>query len=279
MKSFVAFLFAVSLSVSAFAADPVKVETKPWDLTINLDWQSHYMFRGYNYQSKGMILQPSAEFSYTVYDKNDVTITPYIGMWNNITDQKAPSDEVRNWSEADVYGGVKVNWKNFEFGVVYTLYTYPNRSQSQSQEIGFTVQYDDSSFWEKTPIFASVNPRIGYYVEMEDRGDNSRDAYFEVGIEPTLKPITILKTPVTFSFPMTVGMSPDGYYISNGKNDSVGFYYIAAKATFPVYTTKTMKVEVTGEAGYIWLQADSVKASNGGDSDDFLARLGVSFKF
>lgn len=268
-------------------AAPEKAE-KPWTLNLNLDMPTQYFFRGYNVTDSGFILQPSAEFSYKVYESGQFSVTPFVGVWENITGNprqtgEKPVGSPKQWSEGDLYGGVRLNYDKWEFTTLYTLYMYPNDSSPDAQEVGFQLKYDDSSWWTKTPFFASINPKVGLYLETQNDAATGESDYFEVGIEPTFKPFKVFNTPVTLSLPTTLGMSLDGYYTdSEGSNDTFGYWQTGIKASVPLtslISEKYGKWVLTGEVDYINLMAESAKVSNGGEDDVFVAKIGIGVSF
>lgn len=280
-------LLCGALAGTAIASPPLAEELraeaeteKPWSLDITVDAVSQYFFRGYNLNpGADFIIQPGAEFSYKLLESDEVAVSGYIATWANLANGVGDVHSPRNVYEFDLYGGVNVDYKNFTFGAIYTLYFYPNRSYGQQQEVGLTLSYDDSAIWEDSAVFAGINPHAGYYFELEDRGDSDRNDYFEFGIEPTLKPVDVLGTEITFSLPAAVGLSADGYYTdSDGRNETLGYYIVGVTAEVPL----TFIPETAGEwsltigVDYVRLLSDSARQSNGGDRDDFVGRIGLT---
>src|SRR5262245_24484958 len=61
---------------------------KPWAITLSADYLTQYFYRGYAVVTKGWIVQPAIDFSYTVYDQGGLSITPHVGGWFNIIEEK-----------------------------------------------------------------------------------------------------------------------------------------------------------------------------------------------
>src|SRR5215207_5371251 len=57
---------------------------KPWTVEIAIDSLTQYFYRGYNVVSKGWIIQPAIDFSYTIYDAGGLTVTPHVAGWFDI---------------------------------------------------------------------------------------------------------------------------------------------------------------------------------------------------
>jgi hypothetical protein len=250
---------------------------KPWAVDITVDFPSQYFYRGYNVVSKGWIAQPAIDFSYTIHDANGLTITPHVAGWFNFTEEKGPNSP-EHFTEADVFAGVAVGYANFELLVDYNFQGYPSRlgideGSGQVQEVEFVLSYDDSGHWPESSRFAGVFPHVGYYREVEDRNDDERNAYAEVGIEPALRDFSLAGRAVTISFPLVVGLSADGYYTdAAGQNETVGYYLAGVKASVALDEHWT----IVGEVDYLKLESTSVLEANGDDGDEVIARIGIA---
>lgn len=280
----------VAQSPAKIAEEPTKtgaVEAKsPLVISAGVDWQSKYIFRGFTTTENGLIVQPYAQVGYTVYDKNDLTVTPYIGTWENITSHPyaVKNGHTNNWrwlSETDIDLGVTTTYKNFTFGLNYIYYLYPNGSLGEDQEAGVTVAYDDSGIWKDSSVsqvFSAVNPHAAYYHELRNLG-GPEGGYLELGVEPTAQPVKIAGVPVTFSVPVTLGLSTDRYYSnSNGSTQGFGYLEAGAKASVPLGHA-VGDWTLVGEVDYWHLNASNIRQLDNGKSNDWTARLGVSVKF
>src|SRR2546423_1042774 len=78
---------------------------KPWALTGGFDYLTQYMFRGYNTVPSGLIIQPYIDFSYTIYDQNDLSIEPHVGLLGDFTEKSGPQQ-----------------WEHFSEGYVIAVY-------------------------------------------------------------------------------------------------------------------------------------------------------------
>jgi hypothetical protein len=150
------------------------------------------------------------------------------------------------------------------------------------QEIGSTLSYDDSSFFTNTPYFNSIAPHVAFFHETDDLGSHTSPDYIEVGVQPGLKPINIVKVPVTLSVPVTAGLTPNSYYThTNGHNEVFGFLLVGLKASAPIACVPSSlgSWNINTEVDYIDLNADSAKAADSGDSSDLVFQLGLSVTF
>jgi hypothetical protein len=188
---------------------PVKEADKSWSFTGGIDFQSKYIFRGFTITKNGVIAQPYGQLSFKAYDQNDLTISPYIGTWNNVTSRPLAlkngktNSTLHYWSETDIDAGVTTTYKNFTVGINYIYYLYPNGSINEDQEIGVSVGYDDSEVWKDSTFFSAVNPHVAYYHEIRNQA-GTEGGYIEIGVEPTLQPVKVGSVPVTFSTLLTL---------------------------------------------------------------------------
>jgi len=285
MKRLLLGILAVLFSGTAMAQT-----TQPaLNISAGVDLQSKYIFRGFTTTTQGLILQPYAQLAYTVYDKNDLTIAPYIGTWNNITShpyaiKDGHTNNWRWWSETDLDAGVTSTYKNFTVGLNYIYYFYPNGSIGEDQELGLTVGYDDSGFWQNNSnrvlpsIVTALNPHVAYYHEIKNTG-GPNGGYLELGAEPTFKSFNVGKFPVTVSTPVTLGLTTDRYYTTNnGSTDTFGYFEAGIKASVPLNGLPG-NCTLVGEIDYWHLNADNIRNLDSGKSDDVSARVGLSFKF
>jgi hypothetical protein len=253
-------------------------EEKPWAIEITVDYLSQYFYRGYNVVPKGWIVQPNIDFSYTVYEAGDLSITPHVAGWFNLTEEKGPQSP-EHLAEADLFTGVAFGYGNFELLAEYNFQGYPSRygideGSGEVEEVQFILSYDDSAHWPDDSPLAGVFPYAGYYHEIDDHNDDDRNAYVEVGVEPALQDFTVAGRAVTVSFPLTVGLSTDSYYTgAAGHNETLGFYLVGVKATAALGEHWTL----IGEVDYLRLESASVIDANDGNEDEVIARVGVSF--
>jgi hypothetical protein len=258
--------------------EAARAKESAFKLTGGVDWRDQYFFRGYNYASSGVILQPYFTALYTVYRDEHIAITPHAGAWFNFTEVKGPEDPV-HWNEVDLIGGVAVECADFTFDFQWVLYKSPSERFQRSEEIGVDITYDDSRFWPKSSAIVALNPSVAFFHEYYDKNDSESDAYVGIGLEPELRPFD-LGRPVTISFPLTFGSSYNGYYYNDqGQVDLAGFWSVGVKAGCDLpNTSDSQKWRVEAEVNYLRLLADSVENANGGDSDDIVFRIGLTFE-
>lgn len=246
-------------------------------VTGGVDVRDQYFFRGYN-QSNGFILQPYFDVLYTVYEDENLAVTPHVGAWFNLTEQKGP-EVPEHWNEFDALVGIAVDWQQFTFDFRWQLFTSPSEEFERSEEIGVEIAYDDRLLWPRGSAIAALNPSVAFFHEYYDQNDSESDAYVGFALEPELQPAALGRVPVTVSFPLTFGGSYNGYYFNDqGQVDQAGFWSAGVKAAFDLSKLNNVPdCIIEAEVNYIRLLADSVERANGRDSDDIMLRVGVVF--
>ena len=267
---------ALAVAHAGLAADAEPAgNTSPLSLNAGVDFVTSYVFRGYIVSDTGFIAQPWGQLNYTAWKDDSLTITPYVGTWNDVQ-QNAPSGS-SSWYESDIYGGVDVGLGDFTLGAVYTFYTYPGDGADEIQELGFKFSYNDARLMENTGIPIVFKPYAAWYFETSDPA--GRHQYVEVGANPSYK---LKAIPVTLSLPLAIGLSPSGYYTNaNGNNASVGYMSVGAYATYALpIPARWGSWSVYGGATWYEMAAHSTRTYNGEDADHWLVgKIGVSMSY
>lgn len=222
---------AAVLGVSAQAQDaPPQINNGALTWSLGADAVSTYMFRGYEQEDGGLILQPWVEVGTPLGDSGlDLTV----GTWNSLHSKQ--TGESGNgpgaWYESDIYVGVGYAMDQFTFSGTFTGYYSPNNAFRDIEEIAFGVSFDDSDYLGEW----AVNPYALLAIETRDAG-GSEDIYLELGGE--------LGTPfvaqenmgdISLSFPFALGLSIDDYYQdAGGGNELFGYLSVGAAASMPL---------------------------------------------
>lgn len=242
-----------------------------------LDYRDQYFFRGYH-RASGSTLQPYFNLGYTLYDEGDFSVTPHLGAFFSLTEEKGPENP-QHWNEFRGDVGVAVEWSGLVFDFQWQLITSPSELFQRSEEIGVDVRYDDRYLWGKNAPLAALNPTLSFFHEYYDKNDSESDAYVGLRLEPELHPFDVGPVAVRLSFPLEVGGSYNGYYFTDeGKTDQVGYWIAGIKAAVDLPVSRRwQRCSLEAEVDYIRLMADSVERANGGDGDDVTLRFGIVF--
>lgn len=243
-----------------------------------VDFRDQYFFRGYNRASSGVVFQPYFTLNYTIFEDENVRVTPHAGAFFSLTEDKGPKNP-QHWSEFRADVGVAVEWADFTFDVQWLLITSPSEEFQRSEEVGIDIYYNDRALWGRSGPIAALNPTVTFFHEYYDQNDDESDAFVGLGLEPEFRPFDVAGCPVTISFPLAFGGSYNGYYYTdNAETDQAGYWTAGIKAACELPGARGPSGwRLEARVDYIRLMADSVEFANGGDNDDVTLRVGVAF--
>lgn len=232
-------------------------------------YRTDYYFRGFNLRDRGLTIQPEITLGYAFASADGVTVTPYVNLWGNLTDDRY--DRVDYVDEVDVTAGVEWTAGRFTVGVQYLYYASPSDGFADTQDLGVSLGFDDAGV---TSLPVALNPYIAVYRELSNPDRDGHGAtYGEIGIEPAYD---WPDAPVTLAFPVKMGVSLDRFYEhADGGNDFVGYVSAGIVAQYAIgeHWFAVAGVE------YLCLLSDDTRDANGGDRHDWVATVGVGFSY
>jgi hypothetical protein len=261
--------------------DPAPTLDPAISVQFNLDFTNAYFYRGIRQQDKGLIVQPAARLTARLVNDDDFKLDGFIGTWNSVGPNAGTQTGglIDDWYESDVYAGFTLTSGKISLTTSYTFLTSPSDAFQAVQELGFTLALDDSE-WLKA---WALKPYATLAIETGSNGSDSADldtgTYLELGIAPGFS-FDAGKTPVTLTFPASVGFSLSDYYENAaGSDDTFGFGQAGAKASIPLgepgrFGTWTLNAGVS-----VLFLGDHTKAINRGDATEFIATVGLQWNF
>lgn len=227
---------AAAPAESAAATDDAAAVGSAISVQLNLDFTNAYFYRGIRQQDKGLIVQPAARVTTRLVDESEIKFDAFVGSWNSVGPNAGTQDGqlVEDWYESDLYVGATLTHGQLAFTTSYTFLTSPSDAFETVQELGFTLALDDS-MWLKA---WALKPYVMLVVETGSNGSDSPDldngVYLELGIAPGSS-FDVVETPITFTFPASVGLSVSDYYQdASGDDDAFGFAQVGAKVSIPL---------------------------------------------
>src|SRR5687767_2782032 len=116
---------------------PIAAEiSKPYTVTLGVDFPTAYLFRGIHQESAGMIAQPPIDLGVAL----GKGISLNVGQWYSMH-----SGPTGNFYEADYYGSLTFTAGKVKPGVLFTSYTSPNDRFATVHELATFVAIDDSA--------------------------------------------------------------------------------------------------------------------------------------
>ena len=231
------------------------------------DFSHAYFFRGIRQERSGIIAQPYMDMTFSLFEGtqglNSVTFT--IGQWNSLhtgpSGNDGPASNVAAWYESDFYTGFAFGIDNWQFGLLYTAYLSPNDAFSTVKEVALSLGVDDSTLLGGFTL--SPHARLAIELSGQADGGAGEGVYFEVGVEPGLG---INGTPVSMSFPVTLGMSLTDYYEGTpGNDDALGYIAVGVVASVPIPIPEAYGAWEFSGGVHLWSLRDALTLFNGGD--------------
>jgi hypothetical protein len=250
---------------------------------LNLDFTTGYFYRGIVQEDSGLIVQPAARVTVNLLESEALKLDAFVGAWNSFHGQKTGSrthgDFSEYWYEADLLGGVTLTRGKLALTTSYTFLTSPNDAFETVQELGFTLALDDSEWlgaWAMKP-YATLAFETG--ADASDGADSDTGTYLELGIGPGFS-FDAGKTPVTITFPASVGLSLSDYYQdSAGDDETFGFAQIGVRASVPLGEPGRYGAWTLGGGVALLLLGDHTSDYNAGDDAEVIATVGVQGNF
>lgn len=248
---------------------------------LNLDFTNAYFYRGIRQQDWGLIVQPAARLTTRLVDDAEVKLDGFLGTWNSFGPNGGTRTGalVEDWYESDLYAGFTLSHGKLSVTTSYTFLTSPSDAFQTVQELGFTLALDDSEWMKEL----ALKPYATLAIETGSNGSDGpglgNGVYLELGIAPGFS-FDMGKTPVTLTFPASVGLSLSDYYQdAGGSDDTFGFAQIGAKASIPLgepgrFGTWTLNAGVS-----VMFLGDHTKAFNSGDDTEVIGTVGLQWNF
>jgi hypothetical protein len=263
-----------------------------WTVSGGLDFSNTYFHRGYQLLDDGLVARPFATLSCAEH-AGDYSITPYLtiaGNFGSANDHATGGSSGGHGHGAnrpaasgdgaiyEVMIGTVFNTGNGYLDLKYIFDNHGINTNSSIQEIGARIWYDHAL--DSGPEYAiGIRPSFAVYQETFDP-EGGNELYFEAAIEPYVR-CEMAGIPVGVSVPITIGMSPNGYYLdSTGSDEFAGFLSIALSTSIPLQCLDRFgSWFLSASVEYLHLIADSAVASTGGDDNQFVARIGLGFRY
>jgi hypothetical protein len=277
---------AVGLSGPALAQEEAAEPEGPFSRfsgAMGVDFTNAYIFRGIVQEDEGFIAQPWAELNYNLYSSEtgflrDVTIGG--GVWNSFHSRETLASSAPTWLyETDWYPVVSLGLPaGLSLTTYYYFYTSPNDAFRTVQELNFKLKWDDS---EALGRFAMA-PYVNFAIETNRTSFGPDEgAGVQLGVEPTLYSFEHDRYPLTFTFPVELGLAIDDYYEdANGSENAFGYLTWGLKVSVPLaFMPKALgewSFSVAGKGFYF--SNDLAEVNEGDDLKGVVVgSLGVSF--
>jgi hypothetical protein len=273
---------AVAL-VSGFLASSAMAQSDSdkVSVAIGTDLSHAYFDRGFLQERSGLVAQPYMDMTFSLFEGTEGlhSITFTIGQWNSMhtgpSGNDGPATNVGAWYESDFYTGFVFGIDNWDFGLTYTAYLSPNDMAGTVKEVALSLAVDDSALLGGF----TLSPHVLMAIEVSGQADRGagEGVYVELGVEPGFR---LDGTPVSVSFPLTVGLSLSDYYEgTSGNDDTLGYVALGVMASMPLRIPESYGAwEVSGGVNLLSLQ-NTLTTLNGGDEFQAVGTVGFSIAY
>ncbi len=281
------------LSPALVAQDPPQ---KVVSGQIGLDITSQYFFRGLVQENQGVIVQPSVELGYGLYESDGDgalhKLDLKFGLWNSLHDGPTGGSG-GDWYESNFYVSLDGRiGERLDASVAYKVYDTPNGTATFSkggrsvEEFVFTFDYDDRGMWVES-IQSGLRPSLVLAFELDGQRDvvttgGHSGIYAGIGIEPSFVVGQLGNGDLTLSLPATLGLSLRDYYerTNGGSDDFFGYLDLGAELSAPLTFLPARMGPWQGQAGlHLLLLGDNQRARNSGDNSELIFAVGFTTTF
>ncbi|MEM8493947.1 MAG: TorF family putative porin [Planctomycetota bacterium] len=282
-RKFLTSALVAGLGVAAFQASGQEaapsVNNGAVSFALGVDVPSKYIFRGFELEENGLILQPYVEASFAIAEGVDF----YIGSWNSIhEDETGTTGSNDEWYESDLYAGVSLGLLDpVSLDISYVHYLYPNGNFGDYKEIDIAVGFDDSGLYGDNDLAFSPYALIAFEFDTTAAGDDD-NIYLELGAEYGMSLVESEDYPIDLTIPLTIGLSLDEFYVdAGGDNEFFGFVSIGANLGMPLTFIPTEFGSWSAGAGVTVFFLNDEAGLDDGDNDDFniVGTLGIAMEY
>lgn len=270
--------------------------------SLGLDVTTQYFFRGILQENQGLIVQPSIELGYGLFegdgDGSLRTLDLTFGLWNSLHD--GPTGGTGGiWYESNFYVGLEASLGDrLHAGVSYSVYETPNggttiaaqgrtfsKQNRPVEEFVFTFDYDDRGLWTES-IAGGLQPSFVLAFEIDGQRDvatgGHTGTYAGLGIAPAFVVGQLGDGDLTLTLPATLGLSLGDYYErgTGGNDDFFGYLDLGAELSAPLSFLPARMGPWEGHAGlHLLVLGDNNELRNSGDPTELILSFGMSTKF
>ena len=286
---------AAALAASALTTNAAAQEDAPGvnngavSFALGADLPTKYIFRGYELEEDGFILQPYAEVSFAVAEGYDF----YMGTWASIHSRQTGAASFSDGTstaenndiifETDYYAGLSISvFDPISLDISYVSYNYPNGGLGDYQEIDIAVAYDDTDLWGGD-FTLSPYALIAFEFATEDVFGDDDNIYLELGAETGFNVYQSEDYPIDLTVPVTVGLSLDEFYVDDdGDNEFFGYISIGANFGMPLTFIPSEYGAWSAGAGLtFYILNDNAAGLDDGSNENFnlVATLGIAMEY
>ena len=266
---------ALALTATATAQESAPaVNNGAVSFSLGADIPTKYIFRGYEIEEDGLIVQPYLEASFAIGDGVDF----YLGTWHSFEETNG------GVTESDYYAGVSFSaFDPLSFDISLVHYNYPQSDSDLGDynELNIAVAYDDSNLWGSD---FSIAPYALLAIEFdtETPGDDD-NIYLELGGETGFTLFESEDYAIDLTVPVAVGLSLDEFYVDDeGDNEFFGYVSIGANVGMPLnFIPSEFGTWSAGAGVTFFILNDNAVGLDDGSNEEFnlVGTVGIAMEY
>jgi uncharacterized protein (TIGR02001 family) len=283
-QKFLTTALVAGLGAAAFSAtaqeEAPSLNNGAVSFALGADVPTKYIFRGYELEEDGLIVQPYAEASFALAEGVDF----YLGTWNSLHSEETGDTGTNElWYESDFYAGVSLGmFDPFSVDISYVIYAYPNGNFGDYQELNIAVGFDDTGLYGDNDLVLSPYALVAFEFETDDDFGDEDNIYLEVGAEYGMSLVESEDYPIDLTIPVTVGMSIDEFYVDDdGDNEFFGFVSVGANLGMPLTFIPSEYGAWSAGAGVTLFLLNDEAGLDDGENDDYnlVGSIGIAMEY
>lgn len=290
----VAFVFAVAFLSPAIAGpEPLpsqpmktavleaKVAQPSWNGDLGVNFVTAFIAFGILQENQGVIAEPFFDLYHTIFqsDGSISKVTLGLQLWSSVHSEETlaqPGSAVPGLYEFDYYVPLAITIaKRTTITISYIEYTFPNGAFDTARGVQVNVAYDDT---DVLGAFA-LHPHILALYNFEGIFGiaKSHAWYGEFGITPGFVFAKEGRYPLSFSFPLLVGIGDAHFY----PGDAYGYFSATGNVSVPLAFLPKSFGAWTANAGFTYYNLGGATAEINANRDHnaYVGQIGVGLTF
>jgi hypothetical protein len=232
-------------------------------------------------ENQGVIAEPYFDLYHTIFQSEGSVskVTLGLQLWSSVHSEKTlaqPGNAVPDWYEFDYYVPLAITIaKNTTVTISYLEYNFPNGAFDAARGVQVNVAYDDG---DVLGAFA-LHPHILALYNFEGIFGiaKSHAWYGEFGIAPGFVLAKKGTYPLTFSFPLLVGIGDAHFY----PGDAYGYFSATGNVSVPLAFLPKSFGAWTANAGFTYYNLGNATAEINANRDHnaYVGQIGVGLTF
>lgn len=266
--------------VTEKSASEKKLPEPTWNGDLGVNFVTAYIAFGILQENQGAIAEPYLDIYHTLFESDGWITKLSLGLqlWSSIHSEETlakPDSTFAAWYEFDYYVPLAITiGKRTTVTISYLEYDFPNGAFTPQRGVQANIAYDDSDL---LGAFA-LHPHILALYNFDGiLGVGKSHAWYgEIGVAPGFVLAKKGTYPITFSFPVILGVGDAHFY----PTDAYGYFSAAANTSIPLAFLPKSFGAWTANVGFTYYNlGNATTAINNGDRNAYVGQVGIGSTF